>query len=725
MFAAPVLPKAARLLVGFAMCYEFFFWLSAFPDDFQHPKASELGRRHTLNLPGWMKTRLTANQTEVEQYPPRTILGLVKAHTKAVWAGPLTQMDVEEQLLWNFWHFPSDAWFFSVDAVWPVTAPFQVHEAECTPHFRCMDKVWRRNTVKDSFVRSSTSTQPFKPVMPGFSWQVQLQHRNEPTPNLDSDVLANLRVLPQPNSVCRLLLAEPQAWVSLVALGRWAELSASLPELFQESIGPSGAEPPQPSQVDLTASSCQEVANHIRRWAPCVLASLPEERMHLEAAVCWLDNISWNFPADGYGLLQKSKLVYSSLFLVKMLLLMRLIPGSVDVKTLLIDAVSLLFPNLLKSVCEKLLHKPKMFPSPGTRHQARLVLDAALLLWRRRETGTYVRFGGADSSPQAGFDFLLSSTDYILTEQVVPVWEAVIRMMKEADMRCEGRWEQQSDQSIADHVLVRQHLRKEDDIPTALGNSAATAAHKVAGMLHKYSLRCENESALAAYLSSFFSFCSDMGTEINISGFRIQNLEALLPTWMRKTTLDEDVQGAQWQPMVLESDVSGMCDGQVHQPLVSEGQPQNQNVFTSNTFLPEALSIPGMLHITSNGLQQVTSLLAHFDDWFSQLKVIEHLWNKGRLVRFVNFCVRPHATPEIVADFLGRKPGSLYLKRWNEVSKFCLRIRDLLPYLKAFWNEDAFCSGKSAAGLDRADAEFDPGSLTIILQDAMFEALLG
>ena len=511
MFAAPVLPKAARLLVGFAMCYEFFFWLSAFPDDFQHPKASELGRRHTLNLPGWMKTRLTANQTEVEQYPPRTILGLVKAHTKAVWAGPLTQMDVEEQLLWNFWHFPSDAWFFSVDAVWPVTAPFQVHEAECTPHFRCMDKVWRRNTVKDSFVRSSTSTQPFKPVMPGFSWQVQLQHRNEPTPNLDSDVLANLLVLPQPNSVCRLLLAEPQAWVSLVALGRWAELSASLPELFQESIGPSGAEPPQPSQVDLTASSCQEVANHIRRWAPCVLASLPEERMHLEAAVCWLDNISWNFPADGYGLLQKSKLVYSSLFLVKMLLLMRLIPGSVDVKTLLIDAVSLLFPNLLKSVCEKLLHKPKMFPSPGTRHQARLVLDADLLLWRRRETGTYVRFGGADSSPQAGFDFLLSSTDYILTEQVVPVWEAVIRMMKEADMRCEGRWEQQSDQSIADHVLVRQHLRKEDDIPTALGNSAATAAHKVAGMLHKYSLRCENESALAAYLSSFFHSAATWG----------------------------------------------------------------------------------------------------------------------------------------------------------------------------------------------------------------------
>ena len=556
-------------------------------------------------------------------------------------------------------------------------------------------------------------------------------------PGTDAPDLNDLFVLPQPVSVCQLLLTK--CWSKLIALGRWAELSASLPEQIQEQICPAGSEDPQPSQVDLTASSCRELANHIRRWSVHVLACVQDvesERTHLEAAVRWLDNVSWSLPQnqtgvqadDDFNVLNRSRHAYSSLFMVKMLLLMRVIPGSVDVKHLLIDAVSLLFPHLLKSVCEQLLTKPNVFPSPGTRHQARLVLDAALLLWRRAETGTYVRFGGADASPQAGFDFLLSSTDYILQEQIVPLFQAVRRMMKDASLRLEGLWEEQSPQSVADHQLVRKHLRKEDDIPIALGNAATSATHKVAGMLHKYSLRCESEESLAKYLSSFFSFCSDMGTEMNISSFRIpaQKLQELLPVWMKKVVLDDDdVQGCQWRPLLLENDVCSVNGSQPGQSVPGASSvADSPRCFDSATFLPQALAIPGMLHITSNGLEQVTQHLVHFDEWFGQLKVIESLWKNGRLVRFVNFCVRPAGAfaSEIAADFLRRKPGSLYLKRWNEVSKFCLRIKDLLPSLKAFWDQKAFSSCKSSVA--GADAEFDPCLLTSILQDPMFEARL-
>lgn len=714
--------------------HSFYFWLAAFPDDHQHEKASPLGmRRHTLECPGWMQQRQLGVGRD-GKYPAQTILALCQGEISEndFWTGPLTMISPEQSVLFRFWQFPTDAVFVRVKFVKPLTPENCLHipESIIAPHVRCDDKVWRPSSRRTPFIKPSPTTMPFKPWLPASDFAPALQEVGVSFSPMEVD---DMFVLPQPQSICHLILQ--QAWSSILCMGRWNEFVATFPERLQQLIGPTGANEPTPSKAELTVSGCVDLANHIRRWAELVLnsqqdaASKESEHMHLEGAVQWLENLAANIPrtdivnTDRKGWLKRcSNQVYSSLFMVKALLLMRLIPGSVNMTSLLVDAVMLLFPNLLRSVCERLLADPHVFPGSGQRHQARLVLDAALLFWRRADTRAYVRFGGADASPQCGYDFLLSSSDYILKTEIVATFVAVQRMMQEANIRTTMNGEQ-SDQSIADHLLVRQNILKEDDLPIALGNSAASTGDKCAAMMYKWFLRCDSRDALAEYIESFFSYTSDMGTEIHMAGFHLRAIDDLLPVWMQPQAISCDVElgYATFRLPALESDVAETdrlpITSEVNNDQV-EYEPPFQDDFKSGLFLPNALVIPGMLHITSNALQQLSDQLDHFPVFFEQLKMIEHLWKKGRLCRFINFCVHPVATPDVASQFQARKLGSLYLKRWNEVVRFCLRLQDLLPLLAAFWDEGKFNYSRQA----NADTEFDPTELTRILQDKFFRA---
>ena len=361
------------------------------------------------------------------------------------------------------------------------------------------------------------------------------------------------------------------------------------------------------------------------------------------------------------------------------------------------------------------MENPHIFPGSSQRHQARLVLDAALLLWRRSDQRQYIRFGGADASPQCGFDFLLSSSDYILKSEIVQTFLAIQRMIQESQARSFGP---QSDESKADHAVVKRNVLKEDDIPVALGHGATSASNKCAAMVYKWFMRCDSKEMLQEYMGSFFSFTADLGTEIHMPGFHVRSVDDLLPAWMQQNTLSSDIEDghAVWCLPVMESDVA---DGQYGQqePAVNSVQVVASDS-SSGKFLPNSLVVPGMLHITSNALERLADQLAHFPIFFQQLRLIEQLWKQGRLSRFVNFCIHPVASPEVAAQFQKRKLGSLYLKRWNEVCRFCMRLKDLLPLLTAFWNEVRFNSSRRSS----VDAEFDPSELTKVLGDRLFHA---
>ena len=349
------MPLAGAGLVAVMAVHSFHFLLSAFPDDHQHEKFSPLGtRRHVLECPFWMRQRLSGVGGEC-QYPASAVFAVCKGEVAAkdVWSGPLTLMSPEQSVLYRFWHFPTDCLFVRISMVKAFNF-FAIPESICSPHVRCDDNVWRPNPRRPEYVKPSPTTEPFKP------WLQLLPPRD--LCDILQDVglrFEDLFVLPQPQSICHLILK--QAWVSVLVLGRWNDFMASLPERLQQLVGPAGSNAPVPSQAELTFSACMDLANHIRRWAEPVLQSQPDpaskesEHMHLEAAVTWLENLSANIPRSdildvGNDFLLRGcwNKVYSSLFMVKSLLLMRLIPGSIDMKSLLLDAVTLLFPKPLE-----------------------------------------------------------------------------------------------------------------------------------------------------------------------------------------------------------------------------------------------------------------------------------------------------------------------------------------------------------------------------------------
>ena len=217
-----------------------------------------------------------------------------------------------------------------------------------------------------------------------------------------------------------------------------------------------------------------------------------------------------------------------------------------------------------------------------------------------------------------------------------------------------------------------------------------------------------------------------MGTEINLAGFRINEIQGLLLPWLQTVDLHPDIDAYDENGdglMNLESDVAAVefeldIEEQVQiVPHVAD-VPLTEDGGDGECFLPNAFSVPGILHVVNNSLKELSTKLRYFDQFFSQLQSLESLWKAGRLTRFINFCVRPNAPPEVAALFLRRKLGSLYLARWNEVCRFCGRLKDLLPYLRGLWDERAFMSDVQ----EKDTATFQPADVTAVLADSLFMA---
>ena len=96
----------------------------------------------------------------------------------------------------------------------------------------------------------------------------------------------------------------------------------------------------------------------------------------------------------------------------------------------------------------------------------------------------------------------------------------------------------------------------------------------------------------------------------------------------------------------------------------------------------------------------------------------------GRLVRFVNYCVRPSHLAYQADELLQRKFGRLYLSRWGEVVKFCSRLSEFLPLIRCVWDERAYLQndGVEAGGARAGSSSFNPARFTEILKQNMFFA---
>ena len=567
----------------------------------------------------------------------------------------------------EFLMYPSDFFSLRVLEAIQLQEAVPVASAKAPVLRRQPDGVIQEKQEAFFNVQLASLTQPFLPYLPGLSLSTLNLCRSGGRAVSVQQVLDDwgLRqpaesclVVPLPETLLQMVLRG--FWQHVPCLGRWHNLLHQLCEADQRRVGWPGNCAPQAADGSLSQTKVLELVKTLQSWAPVLLQDSDEgqegheRKLELLGAVRWLLNVRAALPGDS-DVLPCRGVVYDSMFLVRCLLMSRLMPAYVSWKEVCVHSLKLLFPDLLKDSLKHLLESKHLFPGEGSKHKMRLVLDVALLLWKRKkeeQEGPFVRFAGADSSPQHGNNWLLSSCISVRQSKMLEVFRCLQRMIHDCRHRSQSDHDEgeQSAQSRADHAVVYSCVQQEHDLPVVLGSGAEGTAHKCAAMLHKWVVLLGDSNRLPMHLNSFFSFCSDMGAELGIGHFHVQDFMSLLPPWQRheqmevdllqaaqavpeeeiEMNLESDVQIA--APVILESDLqpgpealpSSRAAATLPAPLpdVAEDwawQPSSALTTSSSLFLPNAVVVPGLLHIVNNALVEVAGQLSHFETFFEQL----------------------------------------------------------------------------------------------------------
>ena len=336
----------------------------------------------------------------------------------------LTLLKEEEMWGWEFFQYPADYFCLHVEHVFPLQEPFRASEATAFKHVRNIQGYVSQNG--DGRIINSTKTLPFQLHVPQLdiaTCKVRVGHESKTISemlqsfHLHDVSPRNCVVIPVVKPVLDLL--NHSLWPCIPCLGRWLNVLALLPPFKQAQVREPGFVPPTAASGSICSARLRSLIVQIQSWAPLVLQNCDaEDHFHfqsqLEDSVRWLFDVKAALQHPAPSEVLRNKKVFSSLFLVKCMLSFRNLPSSHDMTKLCTDILELLYPDLLGKSLEQLLQSKHLIPAATTKHKMRLFLDAALFLWRRERerTSSFVRFGGADSSPQLGLNSLMSSSLY-------------------------------------------------------------------------------------------------------------------------------------------------------------------------------------------------------------------------------------------------------------------------------------------------------------------------
>ena len=210
-------------------------------------------------------------------------------------------------------------------------------------------------------------------------------------------------------------------------------------------------------------------------------------------------------------------------------------------------------------------------------------------------------FAWADSSPQHGVNWLLSTLMSVSQEHVLDVHQSLTFLIETSSTvqeLCSSRglardeWESlcglvQGRRAKASfcHSAIKMHRQ----IPVALGKS--TTEHKAKAFMHKLLVESMGVQHVCDLLLRLRGWCVDMGTEMAIAQIRGLQANDLLPEWART---------AEEQSMQLQSE-SSMVAAPLPQSLAPDvcagGRPAH--------LLPYCLLSTGLCHIVHNMTSEV------------------------------------------------------------------------------------------------------------------------
>ena len=339
----------------------------------------------------------------------------------------------------------------------------------------------------------------------------------------------------------------------------------------------------------------------------------------METEIAWLDALEESLRTPDVTVMRQGGIKYQVEMLIRYVMSSELLRDQGQLQKMLLRANHLLVPAPMRaSLASRLTRSKGRFKGPQreTIRSYNFYVDVAYMLWRRVKHGQkQVITFQIDSSPQAGFNWLLSSYCRLSLDDL-PEMVLLVQQLSQGEIA--GSADMNRAERMTAFQALTDRLQSPFDThflpPAALGSGAEDLSQKMHALIWSCALECDSPQALREFLSAIISVTSDFGTEIGIADFANVDLEKWLnDSGMKWPTIDED-----------------------------ELQPLRESDGESRDYLfDEAISIPGLLHIVHNALRELsTEGMVHWSGCLAALKTLnKFLTQHNYKERFVETCV--------------------------------------------------------------------------------------
>ena len=660
----------------------------------------------------------------------RPVSYLVKLVADVEYSGPLTVLDEQCKFLWEYFNYPADAYTVRVARCFKYATPvFLGFDRHRLNGLVCEPGVPTADLARAQAACVSDREQKF------LSGE-DLQHALGISDQQFAEFLANPIIFRVPTAIAELI--GRGAWSKLMLRAFWQTRKAvavqrlrsllqfpSEPWLQQLKQGRRlGSSAPPPS-LKFGSEHANALALKLRQAAPIVLARFGDEEVEerqaetfeWEQLVCRLDSFvaslgggrkvqqGFAHPSLGKGNRFDIATMVSSLAAAMHL------RNRTELRSTVQNIVESLFSpiDFDSTVWEKI-------PSGPTLSRSQLLIDAALCGYMRERFSQhdFVLYLLADSSPQAGHDYLLSTAVMIRRDELQKCADAVKYMRASWDDFVSA-YKNDDHNKMKDIATSRQlHgctlkscILTHRLLPMAMGSGASGLDHKASALARSLFAETQSLPDLQRVLSQVVSFTTDMGTEFSIADMTGLTLKEILPSWASEGQLERDFDDCEAEPLPPQAQAD------------SEGY-----------FLPRAISVPGLNHVIDNMLSDMNQAFSCWDSWNGEFKPLVALLHHTHLrQRFVATCLKDTRHSWMQRHFETGVPQYADW-RWGTTVLVLQRLLPLRRLLQSAWDPNRYESVEchEAAGAPenpaaqdaRADAKADVQQVTRAIRSDWF-----
>ena len=669
------------------------------------------GRRKGIPKPGWFLERLQQHglshvlSTKHEAGTGRTALNerpsnyIVKLVPDVEFRGPLTPWDQECNFYWEYLNYPADAYSLRITSCIRFCVPVNVgfDRERLSKVVSTPGAPVGLDNASGFFVSDGQQR-----VMQSAELQLALGM----TPAQWRDMVNNPLCFSVPHPVVELL--GKGCWSKLMLAASWCTRKRpAMQRLTSELDFPSqawlqdlkqsrrlGVSAPPP---ELTFSSvhAEQIAYKIREFSAVCLASLDEDEragatIDLEQMVCRLESFAKQFRSgrntlELTGSLAKGRRIDATTLVSSLAAAMKLRHRS-QLKSTMRSLFESLFPQ-----CELDTGVWDRVPSGATLSRSQLLVDAAFCCFmRRRFAEHHSLYLLSDSSPQAGYDYLLSTCLMIKSDDLLACskaarslrssWEAFLAAYKADD---EDRMAAIAQERCEAGRILKEGLFVHRLLPMAIGAGASDLEHKSSALARALFAETQTQQEVCAVLSRVVSVTTDLGTEKGFAEMSGTRLREILPSW----ALDGE----------LEADADGGDGGDPD----AEGEGETTDVY----FLPRAVAVPGLNHITHNMCSDCNTCLTCWPAWLETFRpLVSLIHHKHLRQRYIATCLLG-TRHEWMKKFFEAGLPTFAEWRWGSTVQVLEKLLPLKRHLQASWNESRFETARAAGQEQNQPAE--------------------